>query len=101
MSDPFAEPRQVALYQDMSHGWTRVSRFWGKDDSLNHSGDVRISEPLDVTFKPLSSNEAITNAVAVLDAQEKKLLADTEMSLRKIREQKQNLLALTHQTEAK
>ena len=99
--DPFAEPRQVALYQELSSGWTRISTFYGeKDDASVHCGDVRISEPVTVTFKPLSNNEAISNAVAALDAQEKKLLADTEMALRKIREQKQNFLALTHEPEA-
>lgn len=99
--DPFSQPRQVALYQDLSNGWTRVSTYWGKDDSTAHAGDVRISEPVAVTFKPLSSTEAIDNAVASLDAKEKQILADTEMALRRIREQKQSLLAITHQAGAK
>lgn len=101
INDPFAQSRSVALYQDLSNGWVRISTYWGeKNDPSAHCGDVRISEPVAVTFKPLSSKEAIDNAVASLDAQEKKILADTEMSLRRIREQKQNLLALTYQSEA-
>lgn len=100
--DPFAQPEKVALYRDLSGGWTHVSRFYGApgiDDANYHYDVVRISEPVEVQFTKLEDKEAIANAISMLDAKEKKILADSYVEVEKIRQQKQSLLALTHQTD--
>jgi hypothetical protein len=98
--NPCDRTYEVAIYQVLGgSGHCRVANFYGKDDTVYHAGEVRISETLSLKFQPLSSNEAIQNAVASLDAQEIKLRLELEEKLKDIREQRASLLALTHQPE--
>lgn len=103
MSDkknPLEQIHKVALYQSLKHGWGHVSTFYGEDDSQYHGEDyVRISEPYEVKFVALTSDEAIQNAVATLDAAERKIRLELQQRLDAIQERRKNLLSLTHQTE--
>lgn len=98
--NPCERTYTVALYQILGAGSVRIANYYGDaDDKVYHAGEARISEPLQVKFQPLSSEQAIQNAVASLDAQETKVRLECEEKILAIREQKASLLALTHQPE--
>jgi hypothetical protein len=98
-ADPFAQPHMVALYKSLKYGWATVSQFYGAEtDASYHSGSVRISEPTEVKFTQLANEEAIKNAIAMLDAEELRVLAELNQRIAEIREQKQGLLAITYQS---
>lgn len=90
---------QVALYQSLKYGWAHVSTFYGEDDTNYHGEYVRISEPMEIRFKGLSSEEALRNAIAGLDAEEKNIRLELGKRIAEIQERRSSLLALTHQPE--
>lgn len=63
-------------------------------------GYTRVTEPVEIALKGIGHKEIMTNAIASLDETERKLMVETETKLAKIREQKQQLLALAYQPEA-
>jgi hypothetical protein len=100
VKDPFAQPHAIALYKSLQYGWSSVSQYYGPDkDASYHTGSVRISEPEMVKFTQLANEEAIKNAVGMLDAEELKVLAEMNRRIAEIREQRQGLLAITYQPE--
>lgn len=98
----FESGYEVALYQSLvgASSYCFVATFYGDEDHKRHFEAVRISEPMLIRFQPLSSDQAIQNAVASLDAQEAQLRVDLEIAVTRIREQKASLLAITFQPEA-
>lgn len=100
--DPFAQPFKVALYKELTGGWTHVSSFYeGKDvnDANYHSGSVRISEPIAINFSPLSDEKVIESALQTIDAAELQLRNEFQQKLDELKEQRSRFLALTHQPE--
>lgn len=94
--DPF-RARQVALYQTLTSDLQILSEYYGADDKSYHSTWVRISEPVEVSLQKLSSEEAIQNAVAALDAEERRIRLELQDKLDALKAQRAILLALTHQ----
>lgn len=97
--NPIDKVHAVALYRSIEHGWASVLQYFGERDAEYHGSYVRISEPMELTFRPLADDTVIQNAIAALNAQEVKVRLECEKSLAQIREMKSNLLALTHQPE--
>jgi hypothetical protein len=97
--NPLDESYPLALYKSLTSGWVMASMYYGEDDTSYHHDMVRISETVDVRFRALQNAEVIRNAVAACDAAEQKAYRELNEKLTKIREQKQQLLALTHQPE--
>src|SRR5262249_48031630 len=63
------------------------------------TGYVRISEPVELSLRAITSDEMIQGAVAALDAEERKAIEQLNQTLANIRERKQQLLAITYQSE--
>jgi hypothetical protein len=101
--DPFAQPYKVALYKELTGGWTHVSHFYegeGVDDATYHGDSVRISEPYAVPFRPLSDEKVVESALKTLAVAEKNLLDEFQQKLNTLKEQRSRFLALTHQPES-
>ena len=62
-------------------------------------GYVRVSEPIDASFTPLSNDAVIQKAVESLNEAERKAVEELNAKIAAIREQKAQLLSLTHQPE--
>lgn len=60
---------------------------------------VRISEPVELSFSPISSDEIVAKAVESLNEEERKTIDELNRKIAAIREKKSQLLALTHQVE--
>lgn len=60
---------------------------------------TRISEVIEASFTSLNDDEVVQQAVASLDEEERKTLAELNQKLADIRGRKAQLLALTHQPE--
>jgi len=78
-------------YQPLPEGQTRESPV---------EGWVRISEPAEVTFRPMSSDAVVRQAVESLEETERKVIDEMNQKLAQIRERKHQLLALTYQPTA-
>ena len=85
--------REVALYQDK---WGFVSVTGNIDYIAKKSEYAILSEPVTVTFKPLPDEEVLASRVAMLDAEIKKVRAKLTVKVNDLEEQKQRLLAITH-----
>lgn len=107
-----AKPRKIALYSHIKHGfYTAWDIQYSKyDDHYNQLPDgqerevprseyVRVSEPIEIRFRPLNSGEVMEQALATLNAEERKVLAELNQQLANIRERKKQLLALTHESQ--
>lgn len=92
MTTPFDKPRRIALYQYVTGvDYVFISEYFGENDATHHgAGAVRISEPVEVSFIPISSPESLSHA---LDAEERRLLEDTESQLKRIRQKREHLKA--------
>lgn len=97
--NPLDQPYAIALYKAMKYGHVSPQRFYGEHDAQYRGDYVRISEPVEVHFQALQSDEVIRNAVAACDAAEQRAYQELNEKLAEIREQKKQLLALTHQPE--
>ena len=95
--DPFAQPYKIALYKELSSGWTHVSHFYGEDDANYHGDSVRISQPVEVPFEPLSDEKVIEAALKTLDATEQNIRVEFQKKLDALNEQRNRFRALTHQ----
>jgi hypothetical protein len=63
----------------------------------NDSDYVRATEPLEVTFTPLSDEVIVEGRVKSLDAEIEKTRAEMSLKINDLKDQKQRLLAITHQ----
>lgn len=93
MADPFEKTRRLALYQFVGPvAYTFVSEYHGEEDVTHHPKDcIRISEPLEVCFRPMCTQEARDAARASLDAEEERLRDEMESRLKAIRQKRAEL----------
>lgn len=94
--DPFAEPYQIALCQDIQHGWLTV---WEMTNGRVPSSYVRLSEPATVHFKKVGTEEGIQEALKAIDELERAARNELNRKLSDFADRRASLLALTHQTE--
>lgn len=96
--NPLDQPYAIALYKSMQCGYVSAYTYLGERDAEYRSGDsVRISEPVEIKFTALKNDEVIRNAVAACDAAEQAAYRELNEKLARIKEQRQQFLALTHQ----
>ena len=94
MAKPFEKTYRLALYQSCigTVDIVMVSEYFGADDATSHSkGVMRISEPVEIVFQPLSPEAAREIARASLDEEEQRLTAEINTRLKSIREKRANL----------
>lgn len=99
--DPFAQSYKIALYKELTGGWTHVSHFYdgkGVDDTNYHGNSVRISESCSINFQPLSDEKVIEAALKTIDATEREMRLEFQKKLDALEEQRSRFRALTHQT---
>lgn len=109
--DAIAQPREVALYANLScDNWFTVFEVHYNDRDEHGQllpngqrreqpweGRVRISEPVKIQFAAISNDTIVRNAVESLNEEERKVIAELNNKLADIRDRKNQLLALTHQ----
>lgn len=114
MKEDILRPRKIALYKSLEgSGWFMVDevRFSALDETYKllpegekreqvMKGYVRVSDPIDVTFRPLADDSVIQKAVESLDYLEREAIRELNAKIAAIRSQKAQLLALTYQPES-
>jgi hypothetical protein len=109
--EELAKSREVALYAHLSHHtWFAVfevsySEFdecsrpldEGQRREITMDSYVRISEPVKINFTGIDNETMVRNAVEALNAEERKLIDEMNKKLADLREQKNQLMALTYQ----
>lgn len=113
MKEAIGQPRKLALYRYLGeHVWYAVFEIPhsnydeqyqplpdGQQRELPHDGYARITEPLEVAFTACTNDAVIQQAVDSLNAMERKAIEELNKKIAQIRQQKAQLLALTHQQE--
>ena len=77
-----------------------VSKTCDEDDDLEYwenSGYTVITEPVEVDFPDLSNEVIVNNEIAVIDMKIKSVMAESESTINKLKEKRQELLALTYE----
>lgn len=69
----------------------------GEKREMALAGWARVSEPIEATFTPTTSDEVVRSAVKAIEAEEQKLRSELGKSLARLQERKNQLLALTHE----
>lgn len=105
-----AKPRKVALYASIDSNYVstwdvpyeRYDEFYnplpdGQLRELPIRNMVRITEPVEVQFRPISNDEAVAKAVESLNETERDLRRELNQKLAEIAEKRNQLLALTHE----
>ena len=83
----------IALYQSKYNTISPSEADGWMEDNEDY---VRLTEPVTVTFKSLSDADVLAARVAMLDAQIKEVRARLTQKVNGLEEQKQRLLAITH-----
>jgi hypothetical protein len=96
-TDPFAEPRQIALCQHIEHGWFTVWEL--RDDGKAPINYVRISEPVTVSFQKVNATEGVQDALQAIDEMERAARNELGRKLSEFADRRASLLALTYQPE--
>lgn len=113
LQEEIAKPRSVALYMSLSGGgyvymsevhYVRHNEHWeplpeGEHREQPHDNAVRITEPVELQLAAIGQKEMVKNAVDSLNEQERKVYREMNAKLAEIKEQRNQLLALTHQPE--
>lgn len=108
-----AQPRTVALYMSISdsnyltvmdihyvnYGEDYQPLPEGQRREIPSSHYVRITEPVEIRFTAISDDAVVQNAIASLNEEERKAIAELNQKVTAIRERKAQLLALTYQSE--
>lgn len=107
-----AKPRRVALYASLDSDFCYVTEVSylkydedfsplpeGHERERPMKGYVRISEPVAIELPAISDDSVIANAIQSLDEAERDARNELNRKLMAIREQRSQLLALTHQPE--
>jgi hypothetical protein len=92
--DPFAEPYQIALCQQIQHGWLTV---WELINGKAPADYVRLSEPVTVHFQKVGTEEGIQEALKAIDEMERAARNELNRKLSDFADRRASLLALTHQ----
>lgn len=95
--DPFAQTYQIALCQDIQHGWLTV---WQMTNGRVPSSYVRLSEPVTVQFQKVGTEEGIQEALKAIDDLERTARNELNRKLSDFADRRASLLALTHDKEA-
>ena len=86
--------RTIALYVDRS-GFVRPGEVKGWIE--DHDDYARITEPLEVEFAPLPDEVVVDHRVKSIDKQIEKTRAELTKKIADLADQKQKLLAISHQ----
>ena len=73
-----------------------------EDESLEYwynEGYVEISEFIEVDFPELEQHQIVKNEIAVIDKKITSIMAESELSINKLKDRKQELLALSYDGE--
>jgi hypothetical protein len=97
LKEIFEQARHVALYQDPKYGSVYVGTYFGEKDPQYHSGDIRLSAPLEVRFNSLPNDEMVQGAVKALDEAATQVRLEMQRQLDEIAERKSQLLSITFQ----
>lgn len=110
LKEEVAKTRKVALYASFDSEFYMVDevRYVTYDENGRQlpdgekrerpmKGYVRITEPASIKFSAIEGDEIIGKAVESLNETEREILLEMEQKLARIREQRGQLLALTHQ----
>lgn len=96
---PCDKPYRVGLYWNLQFAYCAVFTQHGEVVPIP-SGYVRLSEMLEVRFRPLPSEDSVQEALATLDRAEQTARAELAKCLTEIADQRASLRALTYQPEA-
>lgn len=95
-ADPFAEPYQIVLCQQIENGWFTV---WELRNGKAPSGYVRVSEPVTVRFQKVNQTEGVQEALNAINEMERAARIELGRKLSEFADRRASLLALTHQPE--
>jgi hypothetical protein len=112
--EALSKERKIALYARLGeHSWFAVFEVGyvkhdehyqplpeGQLREVPTQGYARISEPISVNFEASDKETMVRNAIESLNAEELKIRNEMEERLAKLREQKNQLLALTHESQS-
>lgn len=87
--------KTIALYRNLEYNYMIVGET--KDSWDNDPNYLRVSEPLEVTFKDLPDDELVKAQVESLQARKSEIRATAELKVQAIDEQISKLMALTYQ----
>lgn len=90
---------RLAIFRSIDVGALNGYQTIGSKEYETFGSYVRISEYADVKFDPLKSGAVIEGAMKALDRAELQAREKLEETLNQIRDQRQQLLALTHKPE--
>lgn len=89
--DPFDKTYQIALGQNIEHGWFTV---WVLPMPGNY---VRVSKPVTITFSKDDNDEVVQEAMKAIDALEREARSELNRKLSEFADRRASLLALTYQ----
>lgn len=91
---------RLAVFRNMEPGCMNGWETVGDCKAYESVGTyVRISEAVEIEFKPLQNDAVIQDALRALDAAELKAREDLQRTLDDIKNQRAQLLSLTHKPE--
>ena len=87
---------RIAKFKSIEYGFiTIASSIYEEEETY-----IRISEYVDVDFPMIDTAEQVKSELAVLDMQEKKIMAAAASKIEEIHKRKKDLLALPYLKEA-
>lgn len=89
---------KIARYKNNEYGFEFINEFYPDLNSIPESW-IQISEPVEVEFSPINNEESLKVELAILDKQEKTILAETEVKLNAIRKRKSKLLSIEYKAD--
>lgn len=87
--------RRIVLIKDARHGGSTIVDETGAKGMADY-GYAPASQPLDIELVPLTQDEFVRGAIAVLDAKIEEVRAKAHQTITEIEEHRQKLLALTY-----
>ena len=87
------EPVKIYAHQSLKYGWTTITEHEDMTDYVL----IGVAE---ATFNTVDKNEAIQKAADMLDRKIQETYAKAEIEVNRIKDQKAQLLALTHDAKA-
>lgn len=111
IAEAVGKPRKVALYLNMEYSGFCIHEVHYANHDEHYEplpegqlrelpfldGYVRVTEPIELSFKSTSQDEILSRAVESLNETERKTMVEFEQKLADIREKRNQLLAITHQ----
>lgn len=91
----FDDPVSLAVFESTSYGY----RCLYTDEEAKTTDYAQISNWVTVTFQQKSQQEIVQSKVAAIDASIERKKQDLMQEISRLREEKQKLLAITHQSD--